>query len=188
VMGWRGIRMGALAAVCAAVVACDEPARGPAAGAGGEPPRGGGAAPDPAVSEPGATAATVEVWFERGGSPTSVPRRVGGVPLDGALRALVQGPTAEERAAGVSSWFSDSTAEVVRRVRYDSAHVTVDFRDLSDRIPGASSSAGSEALLSSLDSTVFQFPWVETVEYQLEGSCEAFWEWIQRECEVVRRP
>jgi hypothetical protein len=130
---------------------------------------------------------TVEVWFAVDERPVPAQRRVSGAPLDGALRALVMGPTPEERADGADSWFSPETAGVIRRVQAAEGEVVVDFRDLPDLIPGASSSAGSEQLLASLDSTVFQFDWVESVEYRLEGSCEAFWEWLQRECQVVRR-
>jgi hypothetical protein len=35
---------------------------------------------------------------------------------------------------------------------------------------------------------VFQFDWVRSVEYRLDGSCDAFWEWLQRSCQVVTRP
>jgi spore germination protein GerM len=131
---------------------------------------------------------TVQVWFVRDEAPVAVQRRVAGAPLDGALRTLVLGPTATERANGISSWFSADTRTVLRRVQAADGGVIVDFRDLPDRIPGAGSSAGSEQLLASLDSTVFQFKWVDSVQYRLEGSCDAFWEWLQRSCEVVRRP
>jgi hypothetical protein len=130
---------------------------------------------------------TVEVWFARNGEPAPAQRRVGGAPLDGALRALVVGPTPEERADGLTSWFSVETRDVIRRIQAVEGEVIVDFRDLPDVIPGASSSAGSQHLLASLDNTVFQFDWVESVEYRLDGSCDAFWEWLQRSCEVVRR-
>jgi hypothetical protein len=130
---------------------------------------------------------TVEVWFTRNEEPTPARRRVAGAPLDGALRALVLGPTAEERADGLTSWFSPETRNVIRRVQAADGDVIVDFRDLPDLIPGASTSAGSQHLLASLDYTVFQFDWVETVEYRLDGSCDAFWEWLQRSCEVVTR-
>jgi hypothetical protein len=129
----------------------------------------------------------VEVWFSRGEEPVSAQRRVSGAPLDGALRALVLGPTPEERADGLGSWFSLETRGVLRRVRAEDGEVEVDFRDLPDLIPGASSSAGSQQLLASLNRTVFQFDWVESVEYRLDGSCDAFWEWLQRSCQVVAR-
>lgn len=130
---------------------------------------------------------TVQVWFSRGETPEPRDRRVGGSPLDGALRALVVGPTPEERADGIHSWFSVETRGVIRRIRAEGGHVMVDFRDLPDLIPGASSSAGSQQLVASLDSTVFQFDWVDAVEYRLEGSCDEFWEWLQTECHIRTR-
>jgi hypothetical protein len=87
----------------------------------------------------------------------------------------------------MTSWFSVETRGTIRRIQAIEGEVIVDFRDLPELIPGASSSAGSEQLLESLDRTVFQFDWVESVEYRLNGSCDAFWEWLQRSCEVVRR-
>jgi hypothetical protein len=129
----------------------------------------------------------VEVWFSVNEEPVPATRRVGGAPLDGALRALVVGPTEEERADGMHSWFSEETRGVLRRVRTEEGQVVVDFRDLPDLIPNASTSAGSRDLLMSLDSTILQFDWVESVEYRLDGSCDAFWEWLQRECQVVTR-
>jgi hypothetical protein len=129
----------------------------------------------------------VQVWFSVDERPAPAMRRVGGAPLDGALRALVVGPTEEERADGMHSWFSEETRGVLRRIRAENGQVVVDFRDLPERIPNASTSAGSRDLLMSLDSTVFQFDWVESVEYRLGGSCDAFWEWLQRSCEVVTR-
>jgi hypothetical protein len=137
---------------------------------------------------PAAEADSVAVWFSRGERTVPVPRSAVGAPLDAALRELVRGPTPEERAEGLTSWFNDSTSGVLRRVRAESSHVTVDFHDDLRRLaPGAGSSSGSEQLLMALDSTVFQFSWVRTAEYRMEGSCEEFWAWLQRECTVVRR-
>ncbi len=64
----------------------------------------------------------------------------------------------------------------------------VDVGDLRPLIPNASTSAGSEMLLAQLGATVFQFPTVASVEYRIEGSCDAFFEWLQRGCEVIERP
>jgi hypothetical protein len=148
-----------------------------------------GACGEASDGEPGPlqTLHEVEVWFSVNEEPVPARRRVGGAPLDGALRALVVGPTEEERADGMHSWFSEETRGVLRRVRAENGQVVLDFRDLPDLIPNASTSAGSRDLLMSLDSTVFQFDWVESVEYRLDGSCDAFWEWLQRECHVVTR-
>lgn len=132
--------------------------------------------------------ATVKVWFHHGERPAAVERTVRAAPLDGALRELVAGPTPAEREQDLTSWFSHETHGVIRRVRAVEGFVTVDFRgELSELIPNASTSAGSQQLLTALDSTVFQFEWADSVEYRLDGSCAAFWEWLQRSCDVVRR-
>jgi spore germination protein GerM len=111
------------------------------------------------------------------------------VQLRDALEELVRGPSPEDVAAGLHSWFSDETAHVVRSVRVDEEGLAVvDFRDLQPLIPGASSSAGSEALLDELNTAVFAVPGVEAVEYRMEGSCSRFWEWLQYACQVVNRP
>jgi hypothetical protein len=108
--------------------------------------------------------------------------------LRAALDALLAGPTAAERAASLSSWFSDSTAGKVRSVTTKDGHAVVDFDDLRPLIPNASTSAGSERLLRQLDATVFQFRSVTSVEYRIAGSCEDFNEWLQYGgCEARRR-
>lgn len=109
--------------------------------------------------------------------------------LDASLRALLAGPTAAEREAKVSSWFSDETSGMLRSVTIADGHAVVDFADLRPVIPSASSSAGSARLLAELDATVFQFRSVESVEYRIEGSCEAFNEWLQYGgCDTRTRP
>lgn len=108
--------------------------------------------------------------------------------LEAALRELVKGPTPVERRRGLASFFSPETADALRSVEVDSSgHVVVDFRDLRPVIPGASSSAGSADLLEQLNRTVFQFAEIHSVEYRMEGSCDRFWEWLQRSCRTVRR-
>ena len=142
-------------------------------------------APDPAA-EPAEE--VVRVWFSRGEVPVAVERRVEEGGPEAALSELVRGPSAAERSAGITSWFSDSTAAALEGVDQQGGLLIVNFRGLDRLIPGAGSSAGSAQLLASLDSTVFQFPSVDAVEYRLGGSCQAFWAWLQRECERVPRP
>lgn len=142
--------------------------------------------PDPAAT-PGDDAAPVRVWFTRGESLTPVARP-DAESLREALETLLAGPTAAERSRGLDSWFSEETRGALREVRMDDGRALIDFdASLPSMIPGAGSSTGSAMLLGALDSTVFQFPSVDAVEYRLEGSCDAFWEWLQRQCEVVRR-
>jgi hypothetical protein len=99
--------------------------------------------------------------------------------LEASLKALLAGPTAEERDASISSWFSAATSGMLRSVVITDGHAVVDLGDLRSVIPNASTSAGSALLLAQLDATVFQFRSVESAEYRLQGSCEAFNEWLQ---------
>lgn len=169
------------------VAACgDDAAREPPPDATREP--SADSAPPPATVEERA----VRVYFTRDEAPVAVTRRIpaGIPPLEGALEALLEGPTAAERASGISSWFSDATAGLPIHVGVDeTGRAVVDFpSELSRVIPGASSSAGGAALLGELNATVFQFSEVRSVEYRLDGSCEAFWNWLQYACQVVPRP
>lgn len=109
--------------------------------------------------------------------------------LQAALEVLLAGPSAAERDAGLGSWFSSKTATMLRSVKIEAGHAIVDLDDLRPVIPNASTSAGSRRLLAQLDATVFQFRSVESVEYRLEGDCEAFNEWLQYGgCERRTRP
>lgn len=136
-----------------------------------------------AQQEPPSSGPTeLTLYFSRGESVVAVSRRapVGGGGLEAALRQLVQGPTPGERAAGLHSWFSDTTADALRSVSLnDEGRAVVDFEDLRHLIPNASTSAGSGMLLRELNGTVFAMPSVRSVEYRIEGSCEQFWEWLQ---------
>jgi len=108
--------------------------------------------------------------------------------LEAALKELLRGPTAEEREDGISSWFSAETAHALLSARVDSqGNAVVDFHDLASLIPAASASAGSAMLLAQLNATVFQHPPVLSVEYRVDGSCDAFWNWLQYDCQVLTR-
>jgi hypothetical protein len=48
-------------------------------------------------------------------------------------------------------------------------------------IPNASTSCGSAALLAQLDHTLLQFPAIDATIYSINGSPEAFYEWLQYE-------
>lgn len=133
---------------------------------------------------------SVDVVFTRGEEAVRLrrPGRADSPALRTALEALLAGPTPAERAAGVESWFSKETSGALRGAQVDSAgHAVVDFEDLRAFIPNAASSAGSRLLLVELNGTVFQFPEIESVEYRLEGSCDAFWDWLQYGCHRVTR-
>ncbi len=132
---------------------------------------------------------TVQAFFHMAeDSVVPVPRRVPGRTLAAALRMELRGPTVGERARGLYSWFSPATATLLRSAVVADGHAVVDFGKLNAAVPGASSSAGSLQLLGELNRVVFQFPEIQSVEYRIDGSCDAFWNWLQRACHTVPRP
>lgn len=105
-----------------------------------------------------------------------------------ALEQMLRGPSGQPEADDAPSWFSAETADALRSVTVDSTgHATVDFHDLRPLIPNASSSAGGVSLLNELNTTVFRFAGIRSVEYRMEGSCDLFWEWLQYGCRTVTR-
>lgn len=151
--------------------------------------RGSDTSADPARG--GGAMMPVQVFFTRDEEPVPVMRQVPRTDavLRAALEVLLYGPTEEEREQGIWSFFSSETAGMLRGVSIDEAgHAVVDFEDLRPVIPNASTSAGSRILLSELNSTIFQFPTVRTIEYRIHGSCEAFGEWLQYGCVTFDRP
>ena len=118
------------------------------------------------------------------------PRDATGViaPIAYTLGQLVAGPTADERAFGASSLFSSATADSIRSINLTQGGLLiVDFADIRDTIGNASSSCGGAALMASLNATVFQFPAVNRVRYQFNGSCDRFFEFLQSSCQVIER-
>lgn len=122
---------------------------------------------------------------EVGPVPRSVPANTD--PTKAAFDLLVAGPTAAEVEAGSSSVFSETTAGTVKSAILHEGLLTVDFEDSRVELNNASTTCGSEALLAQLNGTAFQFAAVERVTYTINGSCEAFFNWLQRGCEVLTR-
>jgi spore germination protein GerM len=161
-------------------------------------------APSPALPTPVACAdvaeppdADVLAYFHCAGAELEEPRPVvrpaaaddATARLDAALRGLIAGPTDAERNAGYISLFSEQTALAMLSVEIGPDGVAVvDFADLRVVMNNASTSSGSQILLAQLEATVFQIEEVTAVEYRIHGSCDTFWEWLQRACEVVPRP
>ena len=103
-------------------------------------------------------------------------------PIVAAFESLVAGPTINEEASGAGSFFSADTTRMVASATVDDGVLTVNFDDLRSVIPNASTTCGSMALLAQLTTTAFQFDDVERVRYEIDGSCDTFAGWLQREC------
>ena len=108
-------------------------------------------------------------------------------PRRAAFDLLVAGPTAAEVNGGASSFFSEATAGSVTSATLDGDLLTVDFVDFRNDLNNASTTCGSEALLAQLNGTAFQFAEVARVTYTIDSRCEAFFNWLQRDCEVLAR-
>ncbi len=106
-----------------------------------------------------------------------------------AFDELVKGPLPSETLDGAFSFFSAETTGTVRTAEVEGERLVVDFDDLRVLLgpTGASTSCGSAALLGQLHATAFQFTDVNLVRYELEGSCDNFGEWLQRDCIEVER-
>lgn len=104
-----------------------------------------------------------------------------------SIRALLAGPSDEERSRGIHSFFSAETEGLLRGVSMEGDTAIVDLTGLADRLPNASSSAGSGLLITQLDRTVFTVPGVAAARYEWDGSCERFWEFLQRDCRLSYR-
>ena len=117
--------------------------------------------------------------FERSGPSDTDPVQL-------ALTELLGGPTSEEEGAGAGSFFTAETADALSELDLSDGLLTVEFRDIRF-LNNASTSCGSQALLSSLSNTVFQFDEVERVRFTIWGSCSLFWNWLQTECSEVTR-
>lgn len=103
--------------------------------------------------------------------------------LSSAINALLAGPTAIEQESALRSWFSAATEGRVNSVVINDWTVAViDFDDFSDVIPNASTTAGRRQLLAEIRATVFQFDDIEMAELQFNGSCDAFWGWLEATC------
>jgi hypothetical protein len=99
------------------------------------------------------------------------------------LEELFQGPTAEEKEAGYSSWFSEETKDILLGIEFpEEGLAQVDLIDIRLIIPGANSSCGSAQFISSVEETLKQFEEIERVLISLEGDAEAFYEWMQIGC------
>ena len=103
-------------------------------------------------------------------------------PIVAAFEGLVAGPTTDEEASGAGSFFSAETTGMVASAIVNDGVLVVNFDNLRSVIPNASTTCGSMALLAQLSTTAFQFDDVERVRYEIEGSCDTFAGWLQREC------
>jgi hypothetical protein len=107
--------------------------------------------------------------------------------LTATARQLAAGPTDAERADGFVSAFSSDTADVVSAVTIEGGAVRVEFAGLRP-LPGINREPFRTHFIGDLNASLFQHDQVESVEYRLDGSCEAFWALLGgTTCDVITR-
>lgn len=144
----------------------------------------------------GDEATIVQVYFTCGarsqpGGDTFVYRTIDEEddPFSETLVKLTIGPTSEEIALGFRSIFSPEAGGRLEDVTLDAGSALVDFATLADPSSLAPDN-GAQFFIVNLNANVFQYPEVDTVEYRLGGSCDAFWEHLGIDddgCRVVTR-
>lgn len=93
-----------------------------------------------------------------------------GEVLTVALRALLSGTTANEEAAGYSSWFSPATADALLSVEVDNNLATINLEAGSiGSLNNVSTSTGGTYFRGQLFGTTFANAAVDSVEFQLDG-------------------
>jgi len=158
---------------------------------GSESVRAGETERSTTTTAPDRATTTVDVHLSPPDDPTcaatvAVPRTVSADDaLAGAIAALLAGPTAEEAADGLTSWFSSETAGTLQGVEVRGTTAVVDFANFAPTISNASTSCGSTNLLAQLDATVTAFPGVDRAVYRFDGDADAFYGWLQREAPEV---
>ena len=106
--------------------------------------------------------------------------------LTATLAEMVKGPTEAEMEMGYSSLFSEATSNAIAGLSLSGGEATIDFAGL-DEIEGISAPEAGLFFLADLNANVFQFGTISSVEYRLDGSCDAFWELFGEECHTVTR-
>lgn len=143
----------------------------PTAPAGGTAP---GSTPAPTM--------TVRVYFHVEDRLTAVTRTVPRTAqvATAALTQLLAGPTAAERATGITSALSARTAGLLRSVRITGGVGYVDFGDLAAATARPTGSSVGPGVFAEIDATVTQFAGVTSTVYALAGDVEAFYGWVER--------
>jgi len=141
------------------------------------------------TTDGGAADSSMRVYFSVGDgsdcaevAPFPRPRPAAGDPIQVAFDELVSGPDAGEIVGGASPMFSSDTSGSVVSASLTDGLLVVDFTDLAALLPNAATSCGSQALMAQLNETAFQFTEVDRVRYRINGSCDDFANWLQRDC------
>lgn len=133
------------------------------------------------------------VYFDCGGPPhppRPVVRGVGDLTavddrLRLALGALLDGPSAEERALGYSGFLPDGSGDAIKGVETNDATAVIDF-STALTVGALNSSHNRFIVFETLGATIRQFNEIDAVEFRIDGSCDAFASYFESTCTFVR--
>ncbi|MGH2739208.1 MAG: GerMN domain-containing protein [Actinomycetota bacterium] len=108
--------------------------------------------------------------------------------LEATLRELLKGPTQEEQAQGIGpNMFSPATANLLEGASVENGQAIVNLRDWREIIPQVGTSTGLAIFNRQLSFTVLQFPEIDQIIFQLEGSCDEYWASLESVCHPILR-
>lgn len=199
----RSLRVLAYASLLTFVAACSYPiGRGEDSPMEEATPHGSAKNPNCDLAPARRTSRTVLVYLQKtdiaGGSSgdrrnfVAAERRItdaeARAPLRAAVRKLMEGPTRRERRLGCVSNLSHD-AHLLADVALLGGEAVIDFAPAFPRELGiVSTTHAGTVFLTQLELTAFQFPNVRSIRLEIDGSCEAFGEFMQAgECVTLRR-
>lgn len=99
-----------------------------------------------------------------------------------ALEQLFAGPGPSETTEGARAfWLTD--ALYLNSVKIENETAYVDWKDIREVIPNASTSCGSASFLAPIENTLKQFSGVTKVVQSIKGDPKTFYEWLQLSCQ-----
>ena len=127
------------------------------------------AAPTPseAPTPPSASQTTLSLYYLRGEELGVAERRVDATtkPATAALEALLAGPSASEKAAGLTSAVPSGTRLLALSIDGTTARV-----DLSSRFAAGGGSLSMQARVAQVVYTLTRFPTIDAVDFMLDGA------------------
>ncbi len=116
----------------------------------------------------------------------AVPPDAHQTPLRAALEQLTRGTTQRERRAGCMSYFDSTKKKVLLEVALQEGLATINLR--GDAMFALGATTATSHFYKQLTKTVFQFPNIDAIRLELDGSCEAFGEAVQSlRCDLITR-
>lgn len=106
--------------------------------------------------------------------------REAAAPIRAALTELFSGVTSAERRGGCTSIFTKSDRDLLLGLSLEGGRLVVNLKNLTrEGLGNASTSHAGSVFFMQVLLTAGQFPEVEKVAFEMEGSCRGFYEFMQ---------